>query len=106
MHELIEKYLAHWEMPSNELCLEIFHNDFYHRGCSKNASGKSWQYERSSDAKDLRVLHKVAAGNEGFIILENTDEITSIYYRYAIYLKAKDGKVIEEVLTKERIEKW
>lgn len=85
---------------------EIFHTDFYHRGCSRIDSGDFKLCGLSSDHKRLTVLHKVAAGDEGFIIFEAKDEIMLLYYRYAIYLKAKDGKLIEAVFTKESVEKW
>jgi len=106
MEEIIEKYIQWWRSCDKNLGKSLFHEDYRFRGCSQLASTLTWDDDNPADISDLRILKTFGSGKDGFILLEQTDELTGLYYRHAVYLKSKDGMIIEEIATKESVEKW
>jgi hypothetical protein len=47
------------------------------------------------------LIKCVQNGNEAILLFEETDQVTLLNYRYAVYLRFEESKVIEMIETKE-----
>jgi hypothetical protein len=102
----IEKLIAWWQTGDDLIGQAIFAENFYWRCCSRLASGHEWAGERSTPSQDLRVLSKFSSNKHGAVILEETDPLTLIYYRHALFVTFENGRIVELITTKERAERW
>ena len=104
MEELVEKFIEWWKAPNEELADILFHEKLYVRDCALNNAKYIWLNSNSvPDLSDLKILKSFSTDNEASIILEQTDEITGLYYRHAVYLQSSGGKITEIVSTKESV---
>lgn len=108
MNEILQKFIKWWQTRDIALGESIFHDDFYCRNVAACASGNYWKNTRASNPEesDIRILASFANAHHGMVVLEETCELTLLHYRHSIALTFKDGLIIEEIDTKEVVDRW
>lgn len=106
MDELINNFIRWWKSPNSELADRIFHESLYIQDCALGNAKELWLSDTAnSDLTDWKLLKVFSSNNEGLVSFEQTSEITLLYYRFSIYLKSVDNKIIEIISTKESVAK-
>jgi hypothetical protein len=106
VEEVIKKFVAWWKSRDAELAKELFHDKFQYNGGSRVNDKNVWvEGVASNPSQDFKLLKSYFCNNEATIILEETDEITNLYYRHSFYIQVLEGKVSEIIETKESVQK-
>lgn len=104
MEDLVSKFIEWWRTSRGELSGTIFHDDLFIKDCALgNAKGLWLQKNDDLGVSDFKIVKSFSTESEASLIVEQTDEITGLYYRHAIYLRVADGKIIDIVKTKEAV---
>ena len=104
MEKLIDSFLVWWETNNVSVAESIFHKDVFYRSC---ASGNAINLMNSdvfeiNDA-EIKVIKTFFCSDQATLIFEQAEEISRLYYRFCIYLRSSDGKIIEVIKTKESV---
>ena len=101
MDDLVNNFVRWWKKPNKELASKIFHENLYIQDCALGNAKELWlTYTGDGEIVDWKLLKTVSSKNEGLVLFEQTDEITLLYYRFSIYLRAEDNKIVEIISTK------
>ncbi len=104
MNVLIQKFIEWWKSPTSELANEIFHENLYIKDCALGNAKDIWLgLNEAVDSNDFKMVKLFSSNNEASLIIEQTEEITGLYYRQAVYLRSSGGQIIEVISTKESV---
>ena len=95
-------FFGWWISRDPNLAEQLFHEEITYT----NALGHYFfrdirQSDTPTDTATPILIKRVQNGNEAILLFEETDQVTLLNYRYAVYLRFEENKVIEMIETKE-----
>ena len=95
-----------WTSRDPTLVEQLFHEEITYT----NALGHEFfrdtrQSDTLTNTETPILIKRVQNGNEEVLLFEETDQVTLLNYRYAVYLRFEENKVIEIIETKEIVVK-